>query len=162
MHGTRVFIAFDGIPYQKLVGANALDDTAQTTLASTQLCRYRRRMRGQRFPLYFSLWRVGLEGRWERNDRGKGKVRGGKPTDLCGGSPRVRGTAQCLRREPRLPRAVTRPDAEAQRQWTLPPLSPRAPVRALQERDKHAQQNERKCEIARHQPPMSSISFILH
>jgi hypothetical protein len=55
MHGTRVFIAFDGITYQKLVRANALDDTAQTTLAGTQLCRYRRRMRGQRFPLYLSL-----------------------------------------------------------------------------------------------------------
>jgi hypothetical protein len=38
MHGTRAFTTFDGITYQKLLWANALNDTAQNTLASTQFC----------------------------------------------------------------------------------------------------------------------------
>jgi hypothetical protein len=55
-------------------------------------------------------------------------------TDLYGGSPRARGTAQCLHREPRLPRAEMPPGAEARRQKILPPWSPRTPVQALQTR----------------------------
>jgi hypothetical protein len=53
-------------------------------------------------------------------------------TDLYGGSPHARGTAQCLYREPRLPRAGMQPGAEAQRQKILPPWSPRTRAQALQ------------------------------
>ena len=44
----------------------------------------------------------------------------------------MRGTAQCLHREPRPPRAGLQPGAEALQQKTLPPWSLRVRVRALQ------------------------------
>jgi hypothetical protein len=55
MVGTRVLANLERITYQKLFGANALDDAIQSTLASTQLCRDRYRMLDQRFPFHFSL-----------------------------------------------------------------------------------------------------------
>jgi hypothetical protein len=83
-------------------------------------------------PPTFSALSLALKCKVSKVGGSEGAIDVRGETDLYGGSPRARGTARSLRREPQLLRVVTRPGAGAQRQRSPPPWFPHVHARVLQ------------------------------
>jgi hypothetical protein len=128
VRGTRALGIFEDIAYQKLIRTNTLDDTTQSTLENAQLLGYMCTLRVQCFSLQFSLCGKDIS---KRQNYGRGREE--KP-NRYGGWQRVRGTVQCLHREPRMLRVGLRHGVEVQLRQIQPPWFPHARVPTLQSR----------------------------